>query len=155
MDHLLHVNIHAENIEAIKMNLRRKLNILEKMDSCAEARKQTEEDLINLMLYQNDSSDICFLVTPNEDIAKPPLLNIKPSSILLKWDAWEIMTSETPYAYIYADRHDRLCEIVHELSCLFRVNLAKLLNASQGVVNKVRANLAHHGGNPALGKLSV
>ena len=100
LDHLLHVNIHAENIEAIKMNLRRKLNILEKMDSCAEARKQTEEDLINLMLYQNDSSDICFLVTPNEDIAKPPLLNIKPSSILLKWDAWEIMTSETPYAYI-------------------------------------------------------
>ena len=100
LDHLLHVNIHAENIEAIKMNLRRKLNILEKMDSCAEARKQTEEYLISLMLYQNDSSDICFLVTPNEDIAIPQLLNIKPNSILLKWDAWEIMTSESPFAYI-------------------------------------------------------
>ena len=42
---------------------------------------------------------------------------------------------------------------MHQLCRRFRLELAKLLDAAQGVVNKMRADLTDHRGDPALRKL--
>ena len=46
-------------------------------------------------------------------------------------------------------------KVMHQFPCFFRIQLAKLLNTSQGIINKVGTDLAHHGGDAALGQLGI